>query len=270
VGQRGVLSHPDPDDEEILVEAFLIAMLNGRTAVLEYMVSRGFPVDSLIYGSPLISMAVGNAMVPVVECLARCGANLDLRGWRPAQSARELARELFEDMSQDADRRRIVELCGMDADAVLAERDARPMNPPSIHPKLEEALELAADDAFRLGQSQVRPENLLFGLLRSGGLPLTFFTQASRMDLDRFRADVEGRVRPIAERVEHPRLPLHPDAQAAIEAAIAIATERRRQTVNGLFLLCALTRAEHGAAADLLARYGSSAATVNVELERVL
>src|SRR5688572_31507748 len=40
-------AHPDADDEEILMEAFFVAMLNGRTAVLEHMVSRGFPVNSL-------------------------------------------------------------------------------------------------------------------------------------------------------------------------------------------------------------------------------
>ena len=270
VGPMMVPSHPDPDDEDILMEAFLIAMLNGRTAVLEYMVSRGFPIDSLIWGSPVINMAVGNAMTPMVECLVRCGANLDLRGWRPQQSARELAREMFENVSQDADHRRIVDLCGMDPDAILAQRDARPVNPPGVEPKLQEALELAGDDASRRGQSDIRPENLLFGLLRSGGLPLMFFTKVSRMDLDRFRADVKDRVRPIEDRVDHSKLPLHSDAQATIQAAIAIATERRRETATGLHLLYALTQAEHGAVPDLLAHYGSSAAIVNAELESAL
>ena len=263
-------SHPEPDDEEILMEAFVIAMLNGRMAVLEYMVSRGFPVDSLVWGSPVINFAVGNAMTPMVECLVRCGANLNLRGWRPQQSACELARDMFENVSQDADHRRIVELCGMDPDAILAERDARPVNPPVVEPKLREALELAADDAFRLEQSDIRPENLLFGLLRSGGLPLMFFTKVSRMDLDRFRADVRDRVRSIEDRVDRPRLPLHPDAQATIQAAIAIATERRRDAVQGLHLLYALTQTDHGAVADLLAHYGSSAVIVNAELKSAL
>ncbi|MGH7551804.1 MAG: hypothetical protein ACREMQ_02100, partial [Longimicrobiales bacterium] len=263
-------SHPDPDDEEILTEAFLIALLNGRTAVLEYMVSRGFPVDSLIWDTPLINIAVGNAMMPVVECLVRCGANLDLRGWRPNQSARELARSMFEDVSQDAERRRIVELCEMDPDAILAERDARPVQPPNVEPKLQEALELAGDDAFRLGQSDIRPENLLFGLLRTGGLPVMFFTRALKMDLDRFRADTKDRVRPTDDRVDHPSLPLHPDAHELVQAAIAVATEHRRETVSGHHLLYALTQADHGAVADLLAHYGSSAAMLNAELKREL
>lgn len=120
VGPLNMMSPPDPDDEEILMEAFLVAMLNTRTAVLEYMVSRGLPLDSTAWGSPLIMMAVGNLWTPVVECLVRCGANLDLRGWRPEQSARELARELLQDAPNDAQRRRIGELCGVNTDGITA------------------------------------------------------------------------------------------------------------------------------------------------------
>ena len=90
------------------------------------------------------------------------------------------------------------------------------------------------------------------------------------MDLDRFRADVADRVRAVVDRAARPRLPVDADAQAAIQAAIALATERRRETVQGLHLLYALTRAGHGTAADLLARYGGNAAILNQELERAM
>jgi hypothetical protein len=264
VADAPVPQHPDADDEETLMEAFAIAMYNGRTAVLEYMVSRGFPVNSLVYELPAVFLAAGNAWTPVLECLVRCGADLDLRGRHPRQSAREVAREMFEAAPQDADRRRVAELCGMDPDAILAEHDAR-RAPPVVDPKLQHALELAGNDAFRLAQSDIRPENLLFGLLASGGSPLTFFTKVSQMDLDRFRADVRGRVRAIEDRIDHPQLPLHPDAQATVQAAITIATEHRRETVQGVHLLYALTTVEHGAAADLL-----SAPMLNARLEGAL
>jgi hypothetical protein len=269
VGQRGMLPHPDPSDDEILMESFVVAMLNGRTAVLEYMVSRGFPLNRLPVDSPLISMAVGNAMVPIVECLVRCGADLELRGWRPAQTAREIAREMFEQDPQNADRRRIVELCGMDPDAILAERDARPAPAPEVLPKLRQALDLAVDDAARLGQDDVRPENLLFGLLRSGH-PLFAFVNPSPSDLDRFHADMRQRLRPAEDRAERSALPLHPDAQVAMQAAVAAATERRRDLLTGFHLLYALTRSGDGAVAKLLTRYGSSVTALNAELERAL
>jgi hypothetical protein len=270
VGARGVLSHPDPDDEEILMEAFFIAMLNGRASVLEYMVSRGFPVNSLVYDSPIINVAVGNAMTAMVECLVRCGADLNLRGWQPTQTAREIARGRFEDAPENVDLRRIIELCGMDPDAILAERNARPAVPLGVEPKLQEALDLAGDDAFRLGKSDIDPENLLFGLLRSGGLPMMFITKVSGVDLDRFRADVWHRVKVDNDAVERPKLALNPASQAMIKAAIAVATEKRRETLQGLHVLYALTQDEHGPLAELLALYGSSAAILKGKLESSL
>jgi Clp amino terminal domain, pathogenicity island component len=236
--------------------------------MMEYLSERGFNVDSMVWGSPVINIAVGNAMIPQVECLVRCGANLDLKGSRPNQSAREIARDMFESFSDDADRRRVVEVCGLDPDAIVAERDARVLPPPKIAPKLQQTLELAADDALRLGQSDVRPENLLFGLLRSGGLPVLFFTKASRIDLDRFREDVKERVRVVDDRIAGSTPLMHPDAQAMIDAAFAAASERRGDLVNQLHLLYALLQDADGAAATLLERYGSSAAAVNTELLR--
>ena len=275
LGHGGMLPpHPDPDDEEILMEAFFVAILNGRSAVLEYMVSRGFNVNSLVWLTPIINIVVGNAMAPMVECLVRCGADLDLRGWPSNQSARELARGLLDHVSSDDDRtrslRRIAELCGLDPDAIITERDAQPMNPPVIHAQVQEALELADDDAFRLGQADIRPENLLFGLLRLGGLARHFFIGFSRMDMERFLADEADRLRPGKERLDHPKLPMDADAQAISDAAIANAASRRRETVSVLHLLYALTTQDHGVASELLARYGASAETLNAQLKRGL
>jgi hypothetical protein len=265
-----MMQHPDPDDEEILMEAFFVAMLNGRAGVMEYMASRGFPVNSLIYGSPVLHMAMGNAMVDSVESLIRCGADLDLRGWRPNQSAREIARGFFEDNSNDINRRRIVELCGMEPDVVLAERDARPPQPPEILPSLREAIEIAVDDARRLGQLDCRADNLLFGLLRSGTTERYFFTRVSQMDIERFGRDLGSRVAPGVDRVEGPELPLHAEADAVVKAALAIAMERRSDVVNVFHLFCALLRSPESGAAELITRYGGDPALVLAELERAM
>ena len=64
---------PDADDEELLLEALLVAMLNGRAEMIEYLAARGAPVNSLIYGKPLIAIATGNNMTAVAEALARAG-----------------------------------------------------------------------------------------------------------------------------------------------------------------------------------------------------
>jgi Clp amino terminal domain, pathogenicity island component len=263
------LSHPDPDDEEILTEAFLIAMLNGRTAVLELLMARGFPVNSARWDMTLLAMAVGNGMVSVVECLVRCGADLDLRGRQPAQSARKLARCRFEDRPNDATRR-IIELCGLNPDLVLAERDARPPELPHIHPAVEQMLAFANDDAFRSGQAEVCPENLLFGLLREGGEAARIVTQHSGMDLERFRSAVRDRTRAGEDRVDHPKLPMHPAAEAIFERAIALVTERRHDLVTQFHLLYALMESGSDSVVELLARHGGSAAPVMSLLERSL
>ena len=269
-GPAAMAPPPDPDDDEILVEAFLVAMLNGRTAVLEEMAARGTPVNSLLFDYPLICFAVGNGMTAAVECLVRCGADLDLRAADGEHSARELARELFEDAPADANRRRIVELCGMDPAVILSERDARPAPPPIRLPAFEEALALAGDDAARLGQRDIQPENLLIGLLRAGYPELELLAHAGQMDIARFRGELADRLGPSADRVEPRDLRMNADAERAVKAAIALATERRGDVVHGVHLFLALTRAAHGPATALLARYGANVATLNVELEKWL
>jgi hypothetical protein len=111
VGRTGMTFHPDPDDEEILLEAFVVAMFNGRTAVLEYMAGQGFDVNTRLWDTPVLNLAVGGEWPRVVECLLRLGANPDLEGWQPHMSARQIARELFDQNPRIAKRRRIVELC---------------------------------------------------------------------------------------------------------------------------------------------------------------
>lgn len=74
VGMPGVAALPDADDEELLLEALLVAVLNGRIAVIEYLASRGAPLNSTLYGMTLLDLAVGNRMTAVAECLVRCGA----------------------------------------------------------------------------------------------------------------------------------------------------------------------------------------------------
>ena len=133
----------------------------------------------------------------------------------------------------------------------------------------ETALALAVDDAARIGQPAVGLENLLVGLLRAGAAPLHFLVVAG-MDVARFRAELADRLRPAEDRVSARDLPMDADAQAAVDAACALATERRQDAVNGLHLLFALTRTGDGEAVALLSRYAADTAAMNVELERLL
>lgn len=75
VGPPGFMPQlPDADDDELLLEALLVAMLNGRVEMIEYLAARGAPVNSLAYGKPLIEVATGNGMTAVAEALARASS----------------------------------------------------------------------------------------------------------------------------------------------------------------------------------------------------
>ncbi len=61
VGMPGAMPPmPCADHEEVLREVLLVAVLNGRANVFDDLVAYGAPVNSLLYGIPLIQIAVGN------------------------------------------------------------------------------------------------------------------------------------------------------------------------------------------------------------------
>ncbi len=137
-----------------------MAALNGRIEVMEYSIARGLDVNCRAWGTPVVNIAVGNGWTPVVECLVRAGTDLDIHEGNSNGTARDMARSLFSNGSHGPGYRRIVELSGLDADAILAERNATPLPTPTIAPNLQLAIDLAIDDAFRRGEGDVRPENL--------------------------------------------------------------------------------------------------------------
>jgi hypothetical protein len=164
---------------------------------------------------------------------------------------------------------RIVELCGMDPVALRAERDALPVPRPVATAKVRETLQLASEDAARLGQPEVRPENLLFGLFRAAGIPFEHLKIVGGMDIERFRADFRDRLSPPGARASHPELPLDPDARATVDAAIGLARERRTEILHPGYLLRALLRSETDPVGQLLAGYGLDVAKVHAELGRM-
>lgn len=68
-------------------------ILNHRLAVTDSLCARGFDVNLMIWELPLVSVAAMNGWNEIVALLVRAGADLDIRGWRPNQSAREIIAE---------------------------------------------------------------------------------------------------------------------------------------------------------------------------------
>jgi len=269
----GLMTHPEPGADEILMEAFFIACCNGRTSVIEYLAKRGFDVNTMIWESPMLNVAVGNAWTPVVASLLRSGADPDVRGRQPDASAREIASELF-GQSREWQQRMwsILELLRLDPARILAERDARPAPEPIVVPELTECLELAGDDAAREGRQRIEPENLLWGMLRSDrSTGHRLFLRASGMEHVRFRRDHDTRLLASDDRIQRPALPLSDNSRSVLSTASGIARERRSDVLTSAHVLKALFRGEHGGYAPLLlARYGGSDDVLNHEFERAM
>ena len=251
----------DASDEEIVFEAFLVAASNGRIPVLEYLVGRGFPVNSMVWETPMVALAVGNRWTSVVECLVRCGADVNLPG-ASIGSAREQAQMMLAQMLWADESRRVAGLCGVDVDATLAERVARSVPTLATSPELLKVIALASDDARRQRCDVVRMENLVFGLLRAGGRAQYFLARTSVMDFNTFRDGVFDRVQ-FGDTCEPGKeLPLQLDAREAVDATVAMAAQRQDETAHGMHMLAVIAK-PGGAVEELLTQYGGTVAHLN-------
>lgn len=257
-GLPGLIALPDPEDEELLLEALNVAMLYGRGDVIRYLAERGAPLDSLAYSQPLLNVAIGNGWIEAAEALIQAGASLDVRGYHPDSTPREMARSLLQRDLDKPEYQRIAELCGVDVDAVVAEHSAA-VKEPEITFEITKAIEVASDDAIHMGQDSVTPENLLMGLLRSFE-PTVHVLKEMRFQVDRFRADRIERFTDAPEVSGREQPPLGDEAGAAIEAAVAVAREKKREYVTPHHLLIALIDPVDGPVHRLLCDYGFDSA----------
>jgi hypothetical protein len=107
--------HPDADDETIIFEAMLVAVLNERVDVLRAVLDRGFAVDASPHNRTLLMASVECAAPRACEFLLSRGADPDApQLWNT--SPRHLAMEIPKSMAPDTPesyltpRRRIGEL----------------------------------------------------------------------------------------------------------------------------------------------------------------
>jgi hypothetical protein len=264
----GVASIPDPDDHELLAETALVALLNGRTAVIELLVKRGFPIDYLGWGgtSPM-RYAIGQRNVAMVETLLRLGADLDKPGQWPSETPREFARQIVRHFPDSAELRTILELCGAGTpEEALTAFDAQRPSPPPLAEKLQETFAVAGDDAARRGQTEIGVENLFIAFLRQ-----TFvlgFLSSSGVDLERLRDTFADRLLPAADRVSRPPLPFDTEMKALVERAVAIADERRRELVTVIPLFAALIERDGTFTTDAIVECGGDLSRLRDKLAR--
>lgn len=261
---------PADDDRMVVWEAFLVAALNQRFEVLDVLLDRGFPIDYSAWGQTVLHLAVGNGWVPLIEYLVRRGADVDLKGWRPNMSAREMAEEGYLNPHGHADKLRILQLCGGRDPEVLEryreqQRANRVMPTP---PLVEEAFAFAKTDASRKGLNAVSPENLFIALLYQGRMTLEILSRAG-VDLPRLKEQVAARLLPA----DHPadaEMTADADATSVLLDARAEAERRKHEHLTTMHVLHGLLMKSPEAVGRVIGPANGSIERVRAEFERML
>jgi hypothetical protein len=269
----GLPPNLEADDLEIMWEAFQIAGWNSRWAAMDALLDAGLPVDHAPLGWPLVMEAIGiGQRVSLVEYLIGRGADLD-REWPPHGSARMFTRNMFKHShsQQNDSLRELLAVCNAGTpDELLAELDAKRPSPPPPESWTLRAMQLAADDAARQGQSKVTTENMLVGVLRVQGGVFADFFRGLGTDMAKLRAMIGARLLPDSDPLAGQELPADPGAEGAVRQAAADADARRREAVSPLHLVRGLLGQRGEPGAKLLAEAGLDEALVPERLDRSL
>ncbi len=259
-----MLSVPEPSDEDLLVEAFTIAMMNGREATMELLASCEGVVNSMAFDSPLILVAIMNQWEPAVACLVRHGADLTLRGIRPDRNATEMAVAALVGAPEDPVRRRIAELCRVDIDATLAMHAATVPKEPVFSRAIPVILALASDDAARQGARVVQLEHLVFGLLRYQGVASTVVAIALGPKRVAFHERHAARLPEDGTPVK--TLPLHTEVQGLLDRVTARKRAARHVSVGDWDLAEELLDRPDSPLLGILSPFGITAEQVRAAL----
>jgi hypothetical protein len=270
LGAMPLPQNPAPSDEEIIWEAFLIAAFNDRFAVLDVLLDRGFPIDYIGWGQPVLHFAVGEGRVELLQYLIKRGANLDLKGWRPHMSARELAEQHFLNPHGLPNAARVLELCGgRDPETLKREREERrAQRVMQTAPHVEKAFNYAKQDAVPRGLTSVDQESLFIGLLREAGMTVTILADAG-VDLGRLRAALADRLEPVT--VDVPAdMTANPEVSAILLDARTTAEQRKHEILAPLHVFHALILRASRPVLTIIEAAGGSKEKLLPKIERTL
>ena len=119
-------------------------------------------------------------------------------------------------------------------------------------------MQLAADDACRLGQQAVTTENMLIGFLRTENGVFVETLMGTNTDMPKLRELIGDRLLPDTDPLTGQELPADTFAATASQVASAEADRRRQGEVHPFYLLIGIMSQEEAPGAALLGKVGTN------------
>jgi ATP-dependent Clp protease ATP-binding subunit ClpA len=195
---------------------------------------------------------------------------VNLKGWRPHQSAREMAEERFLNAHGSPHAERILGLVGgRDPETLRRLRDERKKERVLLTAKnVETAFEHAKLDAREQGLTSVTAENMFNGLLRESGMSVALLAHAG-LDLEKLRSQV--RYGPDSVMVRPPEeMTANPELSAILLDAKALAEERNHEVLNSMHVMHALIRRAPASVLEVIESAGGTKEKVLASIEQTM
>ena len=270
LGHLPTPSLAEEDDEGIIWEVFLIAAFNQRFQVMDVLLDRGFNIDYIGWGQTMLHTAVGNGWLPLVEYLVRRGANVNLKGWRPYLTAREMAEEHAQNPYGYPNGARILELVGgRDIETLRKERaEKRKQRVMPTHARVEDAFNFAKHDALMRGRKDVDVDGLFIGLLREAGLAVAMLGHAG-VDLKKLRDPIRDRIDSLMVQLPE-EMTANPEVASILMDARMVAEERKEEHVTPLHVFHAVMKRASPRILQLIQDAGGTREKIITAIESVL
>lgn len=264
-GHHATMTLPDASDLDIMWEAFFIASMHRRTAVLDALLEHGLPVEYTPFGQTMLSGAIQMHDAALVEYLLSRGASTRTFG----VTAEQMDEWLLHFNPIDDDTRRIYELCGgKNADAIIRQK-VEEKRVATLPPFLLEKLDFARHDAARLAQAAVEPHNLFVALLGDERFSVLGLLSRGGVDIAALRRAVEHRFLAVPSGSPVHDIPMSAALTAILEEAKTRAEAAGHDRIGPYEILHAMIRGGSGTVEDILTGSGGSMERIRAEFARV-
>ena len=136
--------------------------------------------------------------------------------------------------------------------------------------RVKRVMQLAREEAARLGHNYIGTEHLLLGIIREGKGSATAVLTNLGLNLENIKQSIDDYVASSGGSMTMGEVPFTPRAKQILEVAASEAKEMKSQYVRTCHLLLALLKDKDGVAAQILAAFGVDHKTAREEVIAVL